>query len=170
MRFDCCGGRRASRVAWLAGLSGFNEQIFGADKQAPKVAAALVQKMHSGREKSDADGGLCRMNEGRNTVFGSYRAHRFGLDPGQRVRGHSCWRIPLPGRAPDVRTFGCASDQACASTCAAPHAKISVTCHSPNRAIAHTSRYQEQGISTYGSLVSSRHFGGWSFRKRRRYT
>ena len=31
---------------------GFNEQIFGADKQAPKVAAALVQKMHSGRENS----------------------------------------------------------------------------------------------------------------------
>ena len=36
MRFDCCGGRQASRVAWLAGLSGFNEQIFGVDKQAPK--------------------------------------------------------------------------------------------------------------------------------------
>jgi hypothetical protein len=25
---------------------GFNEQIFGADEQAPKVAAGLVQKMH----------------------------------------------------------------------------------------------------------------------------
>ena len=39
-------------MAWLAGLSGVNEQIFGADEQAPKGAVGVVQKMHSGRENS----------------------------------------------------------------------------------------------------------------------
>jgi hypothetical protein len=39
------GGKifRAHRLA----RNGFNEQIFGADEQVPKVAAGVVQKMHS---------------------------------------------------------------------------------------------------------------------------
>src|SRR5215813_2467659 len=40
----------SARLCRCAG--GFNEQIFGADEQVPKVAAALVQKMHSGRGNS----------------------------------------------------------------------------------------------------------------------
>jgi hypothetical protein len=34
------------------GRRGFAEQIFGGDEQAFKVAAALIQKMHSGRANS----------------------------------------------------------------------------------------------------------------------
>jgi len=39
---------------WCRGLwgHGFNEQSFGADEQAPKVAEGVVQKMHSGRGNS----------------------------------------------------------------------------------------------------------------------
>jgi hypothetical protein len=53
------------------------------------------------------------MNEGRNTVFGSDRAHRFGLDPGQRVRGHSAeiqsssapFFLDVPARRLELRTW-----------------------------------------------------------------
>ena|SRR6516164_636514 len=44
MRFDCCGGRRASRVAWLAGLRDFNKQSFDADEQAPKGGCGRCPK------------------------------------------------------------------------------------------------------------------------------
>ena len=69
---------------------GFNKQIFGADKQAPKVAAALVQKMHSGRENSvramlsaaASNGGNPILNSGFNFTITQFEVGPVSAVPG----------------------------------------------------------------------------------------